>query len=338
MSDINLLPEDLRSEEAKQLDQAPSAGPSVGFYFPQTNPESIKKETPVPMPQTDAIGPAPLKPVRNQFIGANYGSFNLDEEAKKGPLPETKSLNIFSNSLPKKNVQPTAAKAEGFLSRLFKKSQAKGRIIQNTEQKSANGLSSDKNVDVNLIPEGSDLLPSKKIYNFFIYYALAGILVNVLFFVGVVLYQRQVTVKQQQLTAKVSASEVRYNQLKAKEEALSNWYNKVQSIKVLFNNHIYWTNFFSRLESVTIPDIYYKDINTAIDGTVTLSAVSTSGYTGVAKQYLAYQRATDLITESSISNLAGDTASNDVNFTVNLKVDGEVYFLIPTASQQKNNQ
>ncbi|MDP2586969.1 MAG: hypothetical protein Q8P32_04350 [Candidatus Komeilibacteria bacterium] len=363
MSDINLLPEDLREEDARQGNQAPSLGPKPTWHMPGSNGNgnSVPPVQPaVGQNKAQAATASPRVSSAERSAEASVLSvepagkakidfkpivpiFDLDAEAKKSVLPEELSgptppqpsvradVNNNGNGLVKPgNGQLPVKRSNGsggsLLSRLLGKKEAKGRIIKNQLNKEARPNGFSKNVDVNLIPEGSDLLPNKHFYPYFIYAALGGLTLTGLLFLGLVLYQQKISEQEQAITAKVNESEMVYNQLKAKEAALSAWSKKVSAIQGLLDSHVYWTNFFANLQQVTTPDVYYKDINTAVDGTVTLSAVATS-YLGAAKQYLAYQQADGIIKEVKISNLAGEQAAGEINFNVNLQFYPEVFFL-----------
>lgn len=339
MNDINLLPEELRNEDARQSGQAPSLGPKPTWHLPGNNGNGDRVLPVQPSPDQNKVGASVLsvEPAGKAKIDFKpiVPIFDFDAEAKKSALPQelsaSKTVPSASRPVASKNgngqilSSRPKSNGNGLLSRLFGKKE-RGMIISNKSDNNLAPAGYDKNVDVNLIPEGSDLLPNNHFYPYFIYAALGGLAIIGLLFVGLALYQQKISGQEEEVTAKVNESEMVYNQLKAKEEALSAWSKKVAAIQTLLDNHVYWTNFFAKLQQITSPAVYYKDINTAVDGTVTLSAVASS-YLAVAKQYLAYQQADQIIKEVKIANLAGDANSGEIGFSVNLRFFPEVFFL-----------
>ena len=73
------------------------------------------------------------------------------------------------------------------------------------------------------------------------------------------------------------------------------------------------------MEKITIPQVYYNDINASLDGTVAISATADS-YLSVAKQYLAYQNNPQAIKQVNISNLSGNQ-DEGVKFVIILEVN-----------------
>ncbi len=347
MSEINLLPEELRGEEAKNLPGS-SAGRSGDFSFhlpssdglkPKIQPAVFKDSPDIPVKAPGQISkpsltfspaeekifkeveqqlqplpkPLPAAPVVNSpAVKISLAGKPLDAVAQpSGPLPVQKPL------------QPGKEKA-GFFNKLFGKKAPQGRIIKNAPDKGAKGHLPIKALDVNLIPEGLDLLPNQKIYHYFILAGLFGLLAVGLIFLGLIIYGQVLAKQEQSLTNQLGASEVKYNQLKSKEEVISGWYQKVASIKQLFLKHLYWTNFFSSLEKITIPQVYYKEVKAAQDSNVVLDAVA-ENFLALARQYLAFQQAKDVVKAVTISGIASDILTGEVSFSVILKFAPEIY-------------
>ena len=75
---------------------------------------------------------------------------------------------------------------------------------------------------------------------------------------------------------------------------------RTSDVRMLLSQHVYWDAFFKKLEAVTLPSVAYASMSVDISGTVTLSATARS-YNDVGDQLLTYQRATDFITDVTIS-------------------------------------
>lgn len=353
MNDINLLPEELRADEERLANQLPGPKPAASWHLPALPRREVGAGQGGPgNGSNQALAVKPLVPANGQSQGAVNSSdwqekgkgkgkvlsagppkvrqevkpqapiFDLDAEAENSPAPG----QILAQEKKPDAVGPTqrTVAGSGLLGKMLGQKNASIRRLKPSEFADRQGFG--KSVDVNLIPEGSDLLPNRHFYPYFFYAAFVGLAVLGLLFLGLALYQQRVVNQEKAVTAKVIASETAYNQLKAKEEALSAWSTKAAAIQSLFDNHVYWTKFFEALQSVTTPDVYYSDINTAVDGTVSLSAGANS-YVAVAKQFLAYQQAADLIQEVSLADIAGDLADGKITFTVKLQFAPTVFFL-----------
>ncbi|MCX6785791.1 MAG: hypothetical protein NTZ18_02990 [Candidatus Komeilibacteria bacterium] len=303
MSDINLLPEELRGAEEKVLARPSGSAERASFYVPPK--ESIQSA-----PLVKASAPAsPPKP---------KAVFNAGPKPDRGLTPPKLMTD--------QEVNLTANKHESLLARFLRK-RNKGAILKNVAAKNHNNYFIEQSLDVNLIPEGLDLLPLKKLYRRWLLFALSGVLLVALSYFGLVLYAQKVANDDQSLAAALQSGETKYNQLRQQEKDLTAWLEKMGLIKNLFSDHVYWTNFFKALESVTIPSVYYTDISTSLPGEVTLSA-TTDSYLSAARQYLAYQEAAGIIKSASISGLAS-SETGGVSFSVNLSFSPAVYAAAP---------
>lgn len=98
---------------------------------------------------------------------------------------------------------------------------------------------------------------------------------------------------------------------------------KLAAIKSLFDDHVYWTTFFKRLEETTLPEVVYTSIAVSPDMSVSLSGAATN-YTTLGRQYLAFQKASSFVSSSEITGASAVLDSqgiiNGVNFTMTLEV------------------
>ncbi len=87
----------------------------------------------------------------------------------------------------------------------------------------------------------------------------------------------------------------------------------------VFENHTYWSNVFSKLEEVTIPQVRFKDFNGRVskDGSVNIDLDGhTSGYTYLAKQMVSFLD-DKLVSNLEVSNLSL-TSEGGIEFSFNV--------------------
>ena len=66
-----------------------------------------------------------------------------------------------------------------------------------------------------------------------------------------------------------------------------------QSLKTVLENHLFWSNFFSKLENLTVPEVYFLDFGANIEqeGFVKLMlSGETSSYTYLARQMKSFSQ------------------------------------------------
>ncbi len=100
---------------------------------------------------------------------------------------------------------------------------------------------------------------------------------------------------------------------------------KIAAVRSLVERHIRWTQFFTKLEAYTLPEVFYGPTFTGnIQGVLTLTA-STDTYERVAQQYLVFQEAVrrgDFIKSFQISGATRtvENAGPQVTFSVTVQV------------------
>ena len=323
--DINLLPQTEREEEKKVLaNNSLSEIGAENFYAPDLLSPKVKTpEAPIvikdvapekPVIKTPPPAP-PISPVNNNQTQIKK-IFDLTQAPNPAKIESRKEPNF--TSVPTQKVEATLSFWNKFLN-IFKRKPAK------TLNGNGNGNGSHRIMDVNLIPIGLDLLPSKKIATRLWKVFFLSLVVVALGYFGAKYYGQRLIDQEQTLTSQLSDSTVRYEKLKREEDKWTGWRDNVEAIKLLLNRHIYWSNIFAKLEAITLPEVYYSNISAAVDGSITMSAVADS-YLTVARQYLAYQKYPTEISKVSISGLSGASNGGQINFTVSLFFEPESYF------------
>ncbi len=196
-----------------------------------------------------------------------------------------------------------------------------------------------KEAEVNLIDNDYEYLVRKKFWN-----RLRGLLIIALIFL--IMFSAVFIYLKTQKTNLVSE----YNQVNqsiAQTEAEINTYGfeKMQAIalkdralilKILLDQHIYWTKFLGLLEHSTISDVYYVNFVADSNGDIILSAKAKT-YNNVAEQLLVFQEAdfieqveinsaTKTQLENVVSEIAEDvpvSQSYPIDFSVTIKLKQE---------------
>ncbi|MBU1037288.1 hypothetical protein KKF32_04695 [Patescibacteria group bacterium] len=331
---INLLPEELRKEEERQKQVAKrkeegSDSASVDFYIPPTTPEEKPKPEkaakPEPEPQENKQPPKieekPRPKTKPVVVSVTKIKKDKDHRPKKSFLSrffKTKPKKKDSLAEPISKVKPKeSSESSPVISLQESATLSAGKKV---EEGSHGG-----SIDVNLIPEGTYLLSTKKVFYSLGTAVLIGVLLIFLSYLGLIFYGNYVYSQDKKLSLTLQQKEKDFNQYKSLEKKAFLWSKKVETVKKLAQQHVYWTKFFTKLESLTIPDVYYTTFAATTNGTITLAATATD-YTAVAKQLIVLQEAEgDVFENVEIGNMSGDSSGGQVNFNIVLKLNPQVF-------------
>lgn len=323
MVSINLLPEEEKKEEEKLI-AGEAKAPAVSFHMPANQiigqAETTKQALNTPFSQSFRH-PEP-KVNRSISVAENIRqntSFNA-------PSINSQQKKISSREIIKQDLKAASygnlGSGSGIFKSLFRNKKQKSEILKNQLDSGYSGELGGKNFDVNLIPEGSDLLPSSAIYKSIAMAALYGFAAAAILYaslMGMSFYFKQ---ENSQLSEQLNAVVNKFNQLQKLESDIMSSNGKLALAKNLFNNHVYWTQFFEFLEKNTLAEVYYTSISSARDGTISLSGVG-ENYLAVARQYLVFQRNNEAVQSVSLSGLASDE-NGVVKFTANILVNPSI--------------
>lgn len=316
-NNINLLPDALKGEEEKSK-LAKNGEIPVKFHFPQeqvkpTAPaapaitslppqETVKKS--VPASEVKQLQPRIKKSAKPGFFARLFGSL------KKAPSAKGKASELLSLSEQKG----------------MEKSDALSSKIPHQENQDLIKESKREAMDVNLIPTGVYLLPNKKIFTSWGLMVLNGLLVIFFVYLSLVLYQHYLKGQSEKLVQELEQGAVISQQYQSLETEAKELSDKLESIQVLLDRHVYWTKVFSALERLTITEVYYKTISANTNGSITLAAVAPN-YTAVARQYLVFQQAPEMIEKVQITSASGDALTSVVNFNIVLQLKPDFIFV-----------
>jgi len=190
------------------------------------------------------------------------------------------------------------------------------------------GKPAEKSVGVNLmtsevIREATQKVVRKNVIQLGVSFLIA-LFIALLFYGGLLMYGAKEQGKAVPLRQKIDALNVEIQRMESQHATLIAFQNKLTAVKSLLDEHTTVDQLFGELEHATLPEVSYDTLSMMNDGSVTLNATTTS-YTDVGRQLLAFEQSKGFITSVAFSNIA--SALNQygevigVSFTVNLKLD-----------------
>lgn len=160
-------------------------------------------------------------------------------------------------------------------------------------------------LDISLMPEKAAIIP--RIIRSRLLILIASLAIIVPAFVLIWLYTDY---HFEKIRNEVIMMEREMQFLKARSESLLKVRDEIMDLEIqaalaeeILNNHIYWTKFFSLLETYTIPDIYFGDFTADTNGIIRLDAMGRDLIT-IAQQFTVFSQAEDFVKEVTASNIA----------------------------------
>jgi len=259
--------------------------------------------------------PLPIKKAAVEPIGeAGLGAKNQKPTVSPPPPPSTEKKTD-----PKKNIVEFEKKDKG------------SRFTQPEVPAATSVMSS---FDVNLVPEE---MIEKKVPKSKLIIMGAVLVVSIFFIIGVrfglEIYYQNIIVKIEEINQEISVLDTDIRSYDELQKNVKNMKNKIDNVRDLLNSHIYWSQFLSKLESYTIPDVYYTGLTADVNGAVSLTVVGRD-YESAVKQYLVFQNAKDFVSTVSISAIQlvstekeeeSEVVEDVVKFVISLKVIPQIF-------------
>lgn len=158
--------------------------------------------------------------------------------------------------------------------------------------------------------------------------------------IGLGIYERSLDAKIANLDTEIAALGQQVSVLESGPlQQASVLRQRTTDITKALDQHVYWDQFFEKIESVTLPTVSYGNMSVDVAGSVSMSATATT-FDEVGKQLLTYQKATDFILQATILSATkvtsapttdvppGQTATpkSQVTFSVSLRVNPKVFY------------
>jgi hypothetical protein len=159
--------------------------------------------------------------------------------------------------------------------------------------------------DVGLIPKGygKEKVGFKTIFSK-IGILLVGLLVlSLIIYGGLFYYNKSLTEKLSEL--QTQTEEINRQRDTEFEEKVISLEAALNSLSKILKNHVYWSNVFSKFESLALPQVSFSNFNAGLenDGSVKLTlSGNTSGYTYLAKQMVSFSQ-DELVSNIELSGI-----------------------------------
>jgi len=229
-------------------------------------------------------------------------SFNPENK----PLKKNWLSSIFKKRK-KSLVNPEEQKSlnEEEIRKLSEKNLRKKEKKGSVERSLLSGETQMGSLDISLMPEKSAIIP--RIIRSRLLILIAAFAVIVPAFILVWLYTDYHFEKTRN---EVMVMEREMQFLKAQSESFLNVRDEIMNLEIqavraekILDNHVYWTKFFSLLETYTIPNVYFGDFSADISGIIRLDATGID-LIDIAEQYIAFFQAKDFVKEVTVSSIA----------------------------------
>jgi len=154
-------------------------------------------------------------------------------------------------------------------------------------------------VDINLIPREyrERKLGIKAIFSKMTIIALAVLILSLLFYGGLLFYKKNLNKNLEAINQEIFELEQKRDP--KTEKAMVDLDKRINILKILFENHIYWSNLFEKLQELTITQAFFTGAQVELAENVAKFSADggTSTYTNLARQIVAFQE------DSSVSSV-----------------------------------
>ncbi|MBP6943204.1 MAG: hypothetical protein KBB55_04140 [Candidatus Buchananbacteria bacterium] len=334
MSGINLLPEDLRRREQKEVEKQHRSAASVSYSTGQplkpTPPEgdrlswwqrvTNRQPKKVSAPKIPSASPvnsaAPSLPPRPKPEPAPA------PVKLAAPQPEKMAANIVRPSLTPATGKVAVVKPpKNSWRQIFRSWAVTGiepkpepvnkpkahhsRSAKEHEPAHKSENAAPAGVHINFLPQ--ELLRHRRLdshqqFTLIIGALIIGILVTSIATFGAVQFERQALnqlEREQDAVAILTKNIVTLEGQQAGDVRLE---GKLIAIESLLRGHVRWSRFFAQLEKYTLDGVYYGELHADISGELVVPAVATD-YETAARQLVALQCAPDFVKTAEVSSL-----------------------------------
>jgi hypothetical protein len=167
---------------------------------------------------------------------------------------------------------------------------------------SGGGTPHDRGFSMNLMP--SAILPENDLHHRLIqlgWVAIVTMLGMGVLYVGLLVIESQLTNEGELLIQQLQSVEQEIAAKQEVEEDAALIQGTLKDAELLLNHHIYWTQIFSLLEDLTLPDVSYVSLSGDTTGTLSLRAQA-KDFAMIADQVRVFQEATDRIAAVSVTS------------------------------------
>ena len=358
MTEVNLLPDNLRGKEKKEKKSKKGSSVSdIKFSLPKSEKKNKKlkksffsgffnrkkKLKNKKVNKTENVIKSPS--ILTSETSVKVEKSKIKKKFKKKVFKPQKTKKSFLKSIfepkvkKKKNLLKTTKQDLPVLSSLVEKKHSIPKIKKIKEKEKL--VKMDKFLSANLMPEDT-LAKAEANLSKRLIISTGMIILSVLLiitgYMGLTWYQMELNKNINTLGEQISLLDAQIIDYEKGEYKLLETQEKLKHIRGLLDNHVYWTQFFEMMEKYTINEVYYTGYQMAGSDQLFISAVGLD-YESVAKQYIAFQKAENLIKDISITSAQANIGEGlylGVNFDIQLTFYPAV-FLNPLVNQKNNS-
>ncbi|MDD4290072.1 MAG: hypothetical protein PHH83_02220, partial [Patescibacteria group bacterium] len=185
--------------------------------------------------------------------------------------------------------------------------------------------------DVNLLPKELNIVSGRNAIVMIISTFLISIIVLFLIYFAVIFYKINIDKKINLIDLQIENIINNPKEFDNLIEKIEDLKRRNEKIKSLLGKHIYWTEFFAKLEKHTLPEVKFTSFSGSINGNITLTSSAPDYYT-VARQWLELKNnakdfADDvLIAGASASGSQSSGIDTKINFSLILDLKDNVFY------------
>jgi len=133
--------------------------------------------------------------------------------------------------------------------------------------------------------------------------AMALIILSLLIYGGLTFYKNRL--EEDLFLLKTRIEELNQNRDRNFEKEVKSLDQALKNLKIILQNHVYWSNLFSVIEKLVVPQVTFSEFSSKIEkgDSVVSMAGETSGYTYLAKQIRSFEQHS-LISGSKVRNIS----------------------------------
>ena len=278
-------------------------------------------------PAFDFSADKPLKDDKDEIKKvASPVKISASQKVKKPKNPWWPKMKIWWVSLWAKKVTDVKAISNGQQKDVFNLKKETDQDKKVSEIESAKKLPAEKaedELEVNLIPEDvlMQLSPQKKLVNLLLVIIVVAV-ATVLVYYSLDWYQNRKADQIETAKSELESVNNKISSFESKKEQALDLQLRFTVANKLIDKHIYWTQFFSKLEEYTLPTVYFTGFAGDVSGKLTLKAVA-KDLPAIAEQLAVLERANDFIIDSKIYSVTAQTSSSGevTGFNFNLELE-----------------
>ena len=163
-------------------------------------------------------------------------------------------------------------------------------------------------------------------------FSSAGILVIILIIISILIYggltlykfslNKQITEIKKQAQGLDQKRDIKF------EGSVISLEKTIDNLKTLFDNHIYWSNVFPKIESLAIPEVTFSEFNGRIEGNSVKIIISgaTNNYSDLAKQMVSFSN-DPMVSKVDVSGLR--IIGKKIGFELTLSLSRKILSFTP---------